>query len=389
MFSPLAEATDHTLLVSPQQQVDSWQQSLTLPTAWGRWNTYLNQICLSTCYAWLQSEHLPTVKVETERAVWGIINGSILTAGHLRIALIPTEVIDRSELVVPQELVDIPDWVADYYLAVQIAPGFQEITIYGYTTHQQLKTQGSYDAQERNYCLDLDDITVDLNTLWLSHARYTPSQTRAAVVALPPLEPAQAEQLIIRLGNSAKIMPRLEVPFATWGALLADPRSLQKLCQLRQANISQQQLKLTQLNSWLQGQFTDVWQALEQVLLPQQLAIAVRSNDSQNAIKIGAEDICRAQVFNLAGGQIALLIGISPISVTESRINLQVHPTGTSAYLPGETQLRLLDANGNEIGKVSAVVTETINLQFRVMAGEEFEVEITCNDKILNERFVL
>jgi hypothetical protein len=389
MFSPLAEATDYNLLVSPQQQADIWQQSQTLPTAWGRWNTYLNQLSISTYHTWLQAEHFPTIKVETEQALWGMINGSILTAGHLRIALIPTEAIDRSELVVPQEWVDIPDWIADYYLAVQIAPDSQEITIYGYTTHQQLKTQGSYDAQERNYCLDLDDLIVDLNTLWLSHARYTTSQTRAVVAALPPLEPAQAEQLIIRLGNPAKIMPRLEVPFVTWGALLADPRSLQKLGQLRQANTSQPQLKLTQLNSWLQGQFTDAWQALEQVLLPQQLATAVRSNDSQNAIKIGAEDIYRAQVFNLDGGQIALLIGISPISVTESRINLQVHPAGTSAYLPGETQLRLLDTNGNEIGKVSAVVTETINLQFRVMAGEEFEVEITCHDKVLTERFVL
>jgi Protein of unknown function (DUF1822) len=394
MFLPLAEATDHTLIVSPQQQTDIWQQSLTLPTAWGRWNTYLNQLCLVSCLTWLQAEHLPTIKADMEQALWGMINGSILTAGNLRIALVPTEAIDRSELVVPQEWVDIPSWVADYYLGVQIAPGCQEITIYGYTTHQQLKIQGSYDAQERNYCLDLDDLIVDLNTLWLCHERYTASQTRAAVAALPTLELDQTEQLIIRLGNPAKIMPRLEVPFASWGALLSDPRSRKKLCQLRQSSNTQSQLNptqsnLTKLKNWLQGQFDDAWQALEQVLLPQQLAIAVRSNDSQNAIKIGTDNIYRAQVFNLDGGQIALLIGISPISTTESRINIQVHPAGTSAYLPGETQLRLLDNNGHEIGKVSAVVTETINLQFRVTTGEEFEIEIACGDKILTERFVL
>jgi hypothetical protein len=387
MFSALIETTDCVLPISTQQQGAIWQQSRTFSTEWGRWNAYLNQLCLETCLTWLKAEHLPTVRTGMEPALWDLVNGSILTVGNIRIALIPTEAIDRSEIQVAQEWVDVPSWAADYYLGVQISPDCQELAIYGYTTHQQLKHQGTYDAQERNYCLDIDDLIPDLNALWLSYPRQTRSQTQSALAAIPTLDPAQADRLIERLGNPAKIMPRLEVPFQTWAALLENPQWRQRLCQQRQNGSSNP--VLTQLSNWFQGQIAAVWQSSDTVLLPQQVAIAVRSATSQNTLEVGTEDIYRAKVFTLNDGQIALLIGISPVTETEHRISLQVHPAGGAAYLPGETQLRLLSTDGTEIGKVSAVVTETIQLQFRVSEGERFEIEMTCCGQIFRERFGL
>jgi Protein of unknown function (DUF1822) len=386
MFSALIEPTDYVLDISAQQQADIWQQSDTFPTARGRWNGYLNQLCLNTCLTWLKADRLPTAKASMEPALWEIINGSIVVVDNIRIALIPTEAIDRSELEVPQEWVDIPSWAADYYLGVQIAPDCRSMTIYGFTTHQQLKTQGTYDLQSRSYCLDIDNLIPDLNALWLTYPRYTASQTRNTITALPSLDSVQADRLIERLGNPAKIMPSLEVPFQTWGALLENSQWRQRLCQQRMGNLTP---VLTQLKGWLQGQVDEMWQTIDRVLLPQQVAIAVRSAASQNTIELDAEDICRAKVFDVDGGQIALLIGISPVTETESRISLQVHPAGGAAYLPGETQLRLLTTDGTEIGKVSAVVTETIQLQFRVNEGEEFAIEIACCGQILTERFAL
>ena len=385
MFSALVESTDSTLQIPQDRQTNIWQQSRTFPTAWGRWNAYLNQLCLETCLSWLQAEHLPTARAGMAPALWETINGSIVTVGKIRIALIPTETIDRSELAVPQEWVDIPSWAADYYLGVQIDPDCRSLAIYGFTTHQQLKTQATYDAQERTYCLDVDDLIPDLNALWLAYPRYTTSQTRAALTALPALDPTQAEQLITRLGNPNLIMPRLEVPFQTWAALLEHPQWQQRLCQQRQTGSSTP--IFTQLNRWLTGQIDEVWQSLDRVLLPQQIAIAVRSAASENTLDIADGDVYQARLFNLDGGQIALVVGISPVSDTESRISLQVHPAGGEAYLPGATQLRLLTPDGSEIGKVSAAVTETIQLQFRVSAGEQFEIEIACCGQILMERF--
>jgi Protein of unknown function (DUF1822) len=387
MFSALIEPTDSVLPISPQQQAAIWQQSRALSTDWGRWNAYLNQLCLETCLTWLRAEHLPTVKTGMEPALWDLVNGSILTVGNIRIALIPTETIDRSELEVAQEWVDVPSWAADYYVGVQISPDCQELAIYGYTTHQQLKQQGTYDAQERTYCLDIDDLILDLNALWLSYPSYTSSQTRSSLTAIPTLDPVRVDRLIERLGNPAIILPRLAVPFQTWAALLDNPQWRQRLCQQRQMGDATP--VFTQLSNWFQGQIEDVWQSIDLVLLPQQVAMAVRSAASQTILEIGAGDIYRAKVFTLDGGQIALLIGISPATDNESRITLQVHPAGGAAYLPGETQLRLLTPDGTEIGKVSAVVTETIQLQFRISEGEQFEIEIACCGQILKERFGL
>jgi hypothetical protein len=389
MYLALIEATDWTLPVSAQQQGAIWQQSRALATAWGRWNGYVNQLCLDTVLTWLRAEYSPTAKAGINPGLWGFVNGSIVTVDNMRIALIPTEAIDRTELTVPQEWVDIPSWVADYYVGVQVDPNCASaacsLTIYGYTTHQQLKNNGSYDAQERTYSLDVDDLIPDLNALWLSAARYHTSQTRSRLTSLPALDPAQVDRLIDRLANPSLIMPRLEVPFQVWAALLEHPQSQQRLCQQRQhANVAP---KLTQLNRWLQGQIEDVWQSLDRVLLPQQMATAVRSNASQATVEIVPDEVYQAKVFDVDGGQIALVMGIAPMVDTQSRISLQVHPAGGAAYLPDITQLRLLTADGSEIGKVNAAVTETIQLQFRVSEGEQFAIEIACGGRVLMERF--
>jgi Protein of unknown function (DUF1822) len=382
MFSELIESTDWTWQIPQDRQAAIWQQSRTVTTAWGRWNAYLNQLCLETCLNWFRAEYLPTATAGMEPVLWELVNGSIITVGNIRIALIPTEEIDRSQLVVPQEWVDIPSWAADYYLGVQIDPGCQSLAIYGYTTHQQLKT-ANYDAQDRTYCLDREDLIPDLNALWLSYPRYTTSQTRASLPALPSLPPAQAEQLIARLGNPDLIMPRLEVPFPLWAALLEHPQWCQRLSGQQSGNSSP---GFTQLNRWLQGQIDEMWQSLDRVLLPQQLAIAVRSTPSSTTSDLTA-DVYQAKLFDINGGQIALLVGVSPIADPESRISLQVHPAGGATYLPGSIQLRLLTIDGSEIGMASAAVTETIQLQFRAITGEQFEVEIACGEQTFRERF--
>jgi Protein of unknown function (DUF1822) len=303
------------------------------------------------------------------RSIWNVVNGSVITVGAVRIALIPTDAIDQTELEVPQEWIDIPQWAADYYLAVQIAE--RELRIYGYATHQQLKA-GRYDSNDRTYCLDVEDLNSELNALWLSYSHFTPEQTRSAIAPIP-MPTSQADQLIARLSNA--ILPRLEIPFVAWAAILENSRLRQRLYQ-----------PATRLNQWFQNQIDAAWQALDQVLLPQQIAIAIRSPDTAQAIE---NEIYRARVYDFTMGQIALVIGISPVSQTERRIRLQIHPAGGATYLPGATQLRLLSEEGSEIGQASAAVTETMQLQFRASEGERFQVEITCDGQALTEQFVL
>ena len=388
MFSAFVEPTDWVLEISPDRQDAVWQQSRAYPNGWGRRNAYLNQICLETLLFWLKTEYLPTATAWVDTAsmsmVWDVVTGAVITVGTTRIAAIPTEAIDRSELEVPQEWIDIPSWAADYYVGVQVASEEGSIYIYGYATHQQLKTQGRYDPQDRTYCLATEDLNPDLNLLWLTYDRYPVTATRAEIAPIRPLASERFAGLIDRLGDPTQVLPRLAVPFELWAAIIENPELHQQL--YRQRQTGQIAPVVTRLSDWLQGRIDTVWQALDLVLSPSQIAIAVRS-EVRSVTASG--DLYRAKVYSLATGQIALAIGIAPIDDLESRINLQIHPVGGAKQLPGSTQLRLLTADGDEIGRASATETETIEFQFRASAGETFQAEIVCGGETRTERFEL
>jgi hypothetical protein len=387
ILSAFVEPTDWVLEISPGKQAAVWQQSQANIHGWGRWNAFLNQLCLDTILPWLQAEHLPTTKTWLPSAsnpmMWDLVTGAVITVGTTRIALIPTESIDLSELEVPQEWVDIPSWAADYYLGVQVDSDRGQIQIYGYTTHQQLKTQGVYDATDRTYCISSDDLNPNLNGLWLTIDRYPVTATRAALEPIPALAVDRIVPLIERLGNPTEILPRLAVPFAVWAAMIEQPELRQRLYQQRQTG--QSTSTVTRLGGWLQGQIEAIWQTLDLVLLAPQITTAVRGDSSTSA----ASDLYRGKVYTLGTGQIALVIGVTAISNIESRIDLQIHPAGGAAQLPGATSLRLLTTDGSEIGQASAAVTETIQFQFRANAGEQFQIEIICAGETRTESFQL
>ncbi len=403
MVSDFVEPRDWWLEIAADRQAGNWAQSQLHPTSWGRWNAYLNQLCLETCLTWLQTERFPAAQAEGNAAdwapIWEVVNGSVVTVDGVRLALIPTEAIDQTELVVPQEWVDIPDWAADYYLAVQVTPPIMApmaspgaahqpaLFIYGYATHQQLKSEATYDPDDRTYCLDQTELTADLHALWFAVPQYTPTQTRATVAPLTPIAAGLAQPLIERLSDPTEVLPRLAVPFGLWSALLDQPHWRRQLYHQRQQG--QTMPLVTALGNWLQGQFEPVWRSVEQVLLPAQWAIATRSVGSDRPLDTDAAMVYRARELSLGGGAMALLLGMTPLSPTETRINLQLHPAGGAIHLPGATQMRLLTGAGVEIAHAQGTAAETIQLQFRVNQGERFEIEITCNDQTLTERFEL
>lgn len=388
MLSALVEPTDWILEISPDKRVAFGQQTLLPnPNAWGRWNAQLNQLCLETILPWLKGEYFPSATTWVAPSqlpmVWDVVNGAVITVGTKRIALIPTETIDRAELEVLQEWVDLPSWAADYYLGVQVDSEAQAIQIYGYTTHQQLKTTGIYDPIDRTYCLDSEDLTADLNALWLTLDRYPATVTRAAIAPIPTIATDRVSPLIDRLSQPTEILPRLALPFELWAAIIENPESCQRLYQNRHTVPATP--TITRLSDWIQGRIDTAWQALDLVLLPPQITPNLRSADRSTS---APSEMYRGRVYSLTTGQIALVIGISRISDTESRIDLQIHPAGGSSQLPGATQLKL-SAAGTEIGRASATATETIQFQFRATTGERFEIEIDCAGETQIESFEL
>lgn len=390
MFA-FADPTELWLEISPLLQSDAWQETA-YSSAASRWNGYLNQVCLESVLAWIQTEQTPNATAwTTDRmarfAVWEVVNGSMVIVDNRRFALIPTEAVDDGELTVPQEWVDIPGWIADYYLAVQaeIESGGQGawLRVWGYATHQELKTLGRYDSDDRTYCLDATDLTQDWSALWVTLQFCPTVQTQVSVPPLSELSSTQAENLIQRLATQPS--PRLAVPFAQWGALIQQPNWQRQLYQQRtQANALS-----VNLSQWLQQQVTTGWQLLENLLTSDgRLAINFRSATPAEAT------VSQAKLIDLAGQTVALVVHLSRVEPTEDNrvaILVQIHPTGGQTVLPAGLELKLLAETGEMLQSVQAGAADNyIQLRrFRCPVGTAFQVKIELETAEAIEHFSL
>ncbi|WP_414551985.1 DUF1822 family protein [Anabaena sp. CCY 0017] len=278
----LAFAVDNDLVLEMIQTSPPLEHNYSTSGAYQR--AWLNQICLTTFLAWLQTEITPNARVHPNTTTlpnfWELVNGTAMSFDNSRLVLIPTLAMDVDELRVPQEWVDIPEWVADYYLAVQVNPDEKWVRIVGYTTHHQLKTLGVYDAGDRTYSLESDHLIPDLNVLWVTRQLHPEETRRATVAPLPPLPQTQADNLLARLSNADIKFPRLEVPFPLWGALITHGGWRQRLYELRQG-VTQP----ASIGQWFQDGVSNFaqqlgWEIQQFTALPS----GMRSRESQTSI---------------------------------------------------------------------------------------------------------
>jgi hypothetical protein len=238
-----ARTSDLILEISPSEREKAWQQSQKIATTTNQWQAYLNQLCLSTILPWLQEDYTgqarPWLGSAALGSFWELTNGTAVMIDGAKLVLLPSETLDLSELRVPQEWVDIPQWAGDYYLPVQIDVDEGWLRLWGYCTHQQLKRQGIYDTSDRFYTIDATDLVDDISAFGVARQLCPQEATRAQIAPLPKLALTQAQNLLQRLGNPSLINPRLAIPFEFWGALLAHGGWRQELYQLRLGKLEQ------------------------------------------------------------------------------------------------------------------------------------------------------
>ncbi|WP_194198874.1 DUF1822 family protein [Nostoc sphaeroides] len=236
------------------------------------WNAFLNLLSQNILSEWLKEEFdLSQPLAWSSPDIWEFVNGTSFSLGDKRIVIIKSEAIDNQEFCVPQEWVDIPKFVADYYLAVQIIPDELSLCIWGFTTHLDLKNQGEYDAFEHTYTLLRDDLVQDINAFLVS-LEVCPQQ-REAIPTLPKTSANEAENLIKQLSQASAYSPRLDIDFLKWAALLENDEWRQKLYEHRLIPTK----AAINLSSWLENIFDTGWQTLEELFANSQVNWAFRN----------------------------------------------------------------------------------------------------------------
>jgi Protein of unknown function (DUF1822) len=373
--STFTETSQVLLEIKPNETTKAWQQTARFSSANSRWNAYLNRLTLNTLLPWLREEYAPEATVFPNNAslvsFWDITNGTGINYQAGRMVIIPSEAIDLSEMRIPQEWVDIPTWAGEYYIAVQVEPEDGWLRIWGYTTHAQLKTKATYDASDRTYSLHQEDLFSDINLLWIARQLCPDEVIRAEITPFPVLPPTQAENLLQRLGNPEIFMPRMAVPFATWGALLENCDRRQKLYQLRQGMPVQ-----FSVLDWMQHGVSSLaenlgWGKME----IQPIFAGARSSELAEAV------ILLMRELTIDGGKYELRV-LPTANSTDYIWRIELRNAALSQLIPAGFKLRLLTENlqafeNNEDIATTAVEHLFIEVALTPGEGLVWEVEPT------------
>jgi Protein of unknown function (DUF1822) len=359
-----------------------------------KYHARLNRLSLYALQAWLQAE-------ETELAsqmqlfpsaeglpwVWEIVNGTAFDLGTTRLVIIPSDLTDTEELNIPQEWLDVPNWVGNYYLAVRVDEANNRICIWGYIGEDEVKTFGRYDEVYRNYRIDREYLHTDLDLLWMDcqlHPTVPPKSPD-----IPLVGSATVDRLIAQIATPAMFSPRLDLKFTDLVAILNSVEYLQKLY-VKRNQLESLPEKLVRLSDWFNGIFDRVWQPSELVFSYKNIE-SVKSIGT-NTIQPQSESV-GAKIINLAPVKrpLALIIHQSKISAEKTEILVRICPANESIYLPDNLRVNILDEEEKVIPSLTkkAQANNWLQLKFTGDAGDRFSTSIEFGEDRAVDRFII
>lgn len=404
------------LNLSGELQEKAWERSQRHSNATSRCNAYLNDLCLNGFVpwleAWLEEEqladktsnkqliHINIFQEKSLSSLWEAVNGTAIDVGEIRLVMIPSETTELEELCIPQEWVDIPNWRADYYLAVQVNLDERDkswIQFWGYVSYQKLKKKGLYEESDRAYYISQQHLAEDLTLMLLNPKPILNRNGREEPVLRLSQEVAQ--QLLEKLGSSSVYSPRLTVEFEQWAALLANEAWRQELYERRLGQFvaaptpTQTSINLGQ---WFQHIFEAGWQSLEGFLTADSGNLAVsfrqRRPTATDVRKVFVEGIKLIDLgIELENQSVALLIGLAPEAEQRVGIRVQLYPAGGKTYLPPNIKLALLSQSGTTLQEYSARIQDSlIQLKrFSCPMGKSFSIQVSLQDFSITEDFAI
>lgn len=383
--SLVAHPTDWVMELDPDRQERVWQDCESSMPPDSRWGAYLNQLVLETILERWADNYEGSLSVWPQKSslysIWAGVDGTAVVWQGRRLVLIPSEDIDNDEFRVPQEWVDIPEWAADYYVAVQLSLEDEWIRVWGFATHQTLKSQGDFDDWDRAYVLEDLQLVSDLNFLVTAERLNLGSETKAAVQPIAAIEPEQAEQLLQRLGNRDLLQPRLDIPFHLWAACFIQNSWRNRWFQQRLGG--QRSSVPTQISQWLQGAFSAGWQALSELegSLAPSLTTAVRTEGNFSG----------AKAITLKDDVVALAY-ISVVVRVDGRRNdddtltivVRVLPMGLQQSLPHPLALTFLNEHKDVMISLqtrgAGVDEELCTKELTAPQGSQFTLQLSYGD---------
>lgn len=357
----------------------NWQSDRALSSHKSKYRSYLNRLARYAVCQWL---NVTDELGEDLDRVWEVVNGSAIAWGQRRLIVVPTETMDTDELRVSQEWIDIPEWIGDYYLGVQVNLERGWVKIWGYATHQQLKQEGKYCQRDRTYSISQDSLFTNTNVLLLTEEFNSAVLTRVPVPSIPALSWTQTAELLEIVGSDRNLFPNRSIAFQYWAALMT-PNLLKLVYQRRLGlQIQPDRPATVNLSQWLQGRVSEGWQAIEELINPEFIP-SFRQIEVRRGRLIDL-------VIDLQSEKIVLIVRVTETSATERNILAQIYPHKSQDCLPENLEMAILD----EFGEVFEVVVtrdkeRVIQYPFAGSPGETFYIKISWQEITFTQPFVV
>ena len=141
------------------------------------------------------------------------------------------------------------------------------------------------------------------------------------------------------------------------------------------------------LHNWFEGIIAAGWQAIDELLTPQQVELAFRFRRSSAASITKAKKIDLG--MQLDGQSVALVVELTSQADGEVGVFLQVHPL-EQTYLPPELQLIVSDSGGKPVLEATSRKQDNLlQLEFSAESGERFSVTVALGERRVIQEFIV
>ena len=374
-------------VLSLQTNPGLWRHYASVINVDARWRIYIQKIASQALLTWFGEEFGLSAKLWPNGApldIWHILHGLPLTLGDKRIVFMVDEAIDTSELRVPKEWIDIPNWRADYYVAANIDLDKQQLLLWGYAPYSMVKNLGAYDVADNTYSLSYLDLIQDFSVFWVAQ-QLEPSETISMEIS-SSLPLAQAESLSQRLVNVPE--PRLEMPFDQWAVLIRCDRWRQQFYQRRQGHAFP-----LGLGRWGKQLTERGWQTLDN-LIPQAPALALRTESLNKEKRLSDDAFAYSKTIllktSIADVKLLLAVAVEIQADERRNIELELYPVDDPLLPETVTMTLSLPDSDEQLQTVQAGSRDNyIKIPpFLCPVDELFRVSIQLADAVFQEDFV-
>jgi hypothetical protein len=391
----------------------------------------LNLECMKVTKQWLEkklgfeSEYdFPYQGVlERDRFISQLVSGFCLKINGHKIVFIPSENLDTDSCEIPQEWVDLSNWMGSYYLPVQVDLEGQYLRLWGAISYQQLKEKGQLDRRLHYYQVEFADVVTNLDVLWAS------CELEPISLAPPVLLPARFSIAdVVRTD-----VPRITIPFSQWAAILNSPEQLASY----QRSSGLKDALVTCLSNWftqLANDLSEDWQTIEAFFLarPSFRSTTLGRKERQDLVSMQIPDLVRLleqaedeglrweaadhlrirqpqhpklpiqriRDIGIKQSGIALSMEVSQLSIAQNRrailvrvqaINHEFLPIGVTLALWDELGEPMMLADGQPYAATSRLQPRDnyIQLYFVVDSDDTFAIHVSLEEHSYQEFFTV